>query len=52
MPAYIEMANCTHGNVTDGEVIFGRTFDFLRENERPFDADTGERTTLIVGSAR
>ena len=49
---YIEMANCTHGNVTDGEVTFTRTFDFLRENERPFDADTGERTTIIVGSAR
>ncbi len=46
---YIEMASCTHGNVTEGEVIFGRTFDFLRQNERPLASNA---PILIAGSAR
>ena len=49
---YIEMANCTHGNVTDGEVIFGRTFDFLRVNERAVAGGTNPDPILIAGSVR
>lgn len=47
---YIEMANCTHGNVTDGEVNFTRTFDFLRDRARPLDAKAAP--TLIAGTMR
>lgn len=47
---YIEMANCTHGNVTDGEVNFARTFDFLRDRARPLDAKAAP--TLIAGTMR
>jgi pimeloyl-ACP methyl ester carboxylesterase len=36
---YFEMPGCTHGNVTEGERVFGATFDWLRANERPLGPD-------------
>jgi pimeloyl-ACP methyl ester carboxylesterase len=32
---YIEMPECTHGNISDGERVFGTAFDWLNENARP-----------------
>ena len=29
---YLEMPGCTHGNVADGEHLFGEAFDWLEEN--------------------
>jgi pimeloyl-ACP methyl ester carboxylesterase len=34
---YLEMRDCTHGNVTDGESVFASAFDWLRANERAPD---------------
>jgi pimeloyl-ACP methyl ester carboxylesterase len=31
---YVEMPGCTHGNVTDGERLFGVAFDFLEGGQR------------------
>jgi pimeloyl-ACP methyl ester carboxylesterase len=32
---YVEMPQCTHGNITEGEKTFDLAFAFLRENARP-----------------
>ena len=32
---YLEMPNCTHGNITEGDATFDAAFTFLRENARP-----------------
>ncbi len=32
---YLEMPKCTHGNVTDGEHLFGEAFDFLEGQRGP-----------------
>jgi pimeloyl-ACP methyl ester carboxylesterase len=34
---YFEMVGCSHGNVTEGERVFGATFDWLRTNQRAPD---------------
>jgi hypothetical protein len=31
---YLEMPGCTHGNVADGERVFGEAFDWLAANAR------------------
>jgi hypothetical protein len=31
---YLEMPNCTHGNITEGDATFDAAFTFLRENAR------------------
>ncbi len=31
---YVEMPNCTHGNITDGDATFDTAFTFLRDNSR------------------
>ena len=31
---YVEMPNCTHGNITDGDATFDAAFTFLRDNAR------------------
>jgi pimeloyl-ACP methyl ester carboxylesterase len=45
---YFEMPGCTHGAVTDGERVFGATFDWLRANERPVGTDA--EAVRIAGS--
>jgi len=45
---YLEMPGCTHGNVTEGERVFGASFDFLHANERP--VDSGSTAVRIVGT--
>jgi pimeloyl-ACP methyl ester carboxylesterase len=35
---YFQMPGCRHGNVTEGERIFGASFDWLRTHQRPIDA--------------
>ena len=32
---YLEMPDCTHGNITDGDRTFDAAFDWLRANARP-----------------
>lgn len=32
---YFEMPRCRHGNITEGERVFGATFDWLRANAKP-----------------
>ena len=32
---YLEMPNCTHGNITAGDATFDAAFTFLRDNARP-----------------
>lgn len=34
---YFQMPGCTHGQVADGDRIFGDSFDWLAEHERPID---------------
>ncbi|MDB4944302.1 MAG: hypothetical protein JWP97_3836 [Labilithrix sp.] len=36
---YLEMPGCTHGMLADGDRVFGETFAWLRENERPLRGD-------------
>ena len=44
---YVEMPNCTHGNITDGDRTFDEAFDWLRTNARPPKADA--KPQPIVG---
>jgi pimeloyl-ACP methyl ester carboxylesterase len=32
---YLEMPDCTHGNITEGDKTFDAAFDFLRDSSRP-----------------
>jgi hypothetical protein len=32
---YLEMPRCTHGNIADGERVFGEAFDWLDSSARP-----------------
>ena len=32
---YLEMPDCTHGNITEGDRTFDAAFDFLRDSSRP-----------------
>lgn len=32
---YVEMPDCTHGNITDGDRTFDAAFSFLRDSSRP-----------------
>jgi len=32
---YLEMPDCTHGNITDGDRTFDAAFTFLRDSSRP-----------------
>ncbi len=32
---YVEMPDCTHGNITDGDRTFDAAFTFLRDSSRP-----------------
>jgi pimeloyl-ACP methyl ester carboxylesterase len=32
---YLEMPDCTHGNITDGDRTFDAAFAFLRDSSRP-----------------
>jgi pimeloyl-ACP methyl ester carboxylesterase len=36
---YFQMPDCTHGQVADAENVFGQSFDWLAENQRPAGAD-------------
>jgi pimeloyl-ACP methyl ester carboxylesterase len=45
--AYFEMPGCTHGNLTDGDRIFGEVFGWLSSHERAPKADAHEEP--IVG---
>jgi len=44
---YLQMPNCTHGQVADAENIFGQSFDWLAANERPLDPNAS--AVKIVG---
>jgi pimeloyl-ACP methyl ester carboxylesterase len=37
--AYFEMPGCTHGNIADGERVFGEVFAWLDQNARPPDGN-------------
>jgi pimeloyl-ACP methyl ester carboxylesterase len=48
---YVQMAGCSHGNVTDGERVFDAAFDWLRTHERaPDSRAASERIAGILGS--
>jgi len=47
---YFQMPDCTHGQVADGENIFGQSFDWLSSNERPLKGDAQNLAPVrIVG---
>lgn len=44
---YFEMPGCTHGNITEGEAVFGEIFGWLVANQKPLGAEPTE--DVIVG---
>lgn len=46
---YIEMPNCSHGYITEGDRTFGEAFDFLRTNARATKVDA--KPEALVGPA-
>jgi pimeloyl-ACP methyl ester carboxylesterase len=49
---YVEMPGCTHGNVADGEHVFGEAFDWLEANSRPTKDDAAEEPLPAAGSTK
>ncbi|MBX3234181.1 MAG: alpha/beta hydrolase [Labilithrix sp.] len=45
---YLEMPGCIHGQVGDGERLFGEAFDWLAANEKPLDPTA--KPTRIAGA--
>ena len=41
---YLEMPDCTHGNITEGDTTFDAAFTFLRDNARPPAASAAAAT--------
>ena len=46
---YLEMPDCTHGNITDGDRTFDAAFDWLRANARPPKADAKPQPLIGEG---
>jgi pimeloyl-ACP methyl ester carboxylesterase len=49
---YLEMPGCTHGNVADGEHVFGEAFDWLGANARPTKDDAAEEPLATADSTK
>lgn len=46
---YLEMPNCTHGYITDGDRTFDAAFDWLRANARPPKAEATPQPLVGAG---